>query len=66
MADISSFADEGFDPKAWVNAACASKPAEEPLERFLAELEMKLQLHAEEVEASLQVRRAEATPGLGL
>jgi hypothetical protein len=31
----------------------AGKPPNEPLERFLAELEMRLQLGAEEVEAGL-------------
>eukprot|EP00877_Chromochloris_zofingiensis_P008949 jgi/Chrzof1/4307/Cz14g08100.t1 len=53
MADLAAFADDGFDPKAWINAACSNKSPDESLERFLSELEMRLQLGAEEIEASL-------------
>lgn len=53
MTDLSVFADDGFDPKSWINAACSGKPQDEPLDRFLAELEMRLQLGSEEVEQSL-------------
>lgn len=62
MSD-ADFLDEAFDTKAWVNAACAQHSAaisHEPLEKFLAELEMKLQLAAEEIEASLQDSSAQA------
>jgi hypothetical protein len=58
--DISAFAEEGFDPVSWVNSLCGSKPSEESLERFLAEMEMRLQLAAEEVEAGLQDSSAQA------
>jgi hypothetical protein len=44
MKDLSVFSDSGFDPKAWINAACAGRQQDEPLERFLAELEMRLQV----------------------
>ena len=44
MTDLSVFAEPAFDPKAWINAACAGRAADEPLERFLAELEMRLQV----------------------
>eukprot|EP00775_Hariotina_reticulata_P003991 gene3991-4243_t len=53
MTDLAAFAEEGFDTKAWINASCAAKGQDEPLERFLAELEMRLQLGAEELEATL-------------
>lgn len=36
MADLSAFADAGFDPKAYINQACAGKTGEEPLERCAA------------------------------
>jgi len=49
MTSLAEFSDPQFDVKAWVNHACSSRSGEEPLERFLAELEMKLQLTAEEV-----------------
>jgi len=54
MADLAEFSQPGFDPKAWINAACSARPEEESLERFLSELEMKLQLTAEDVEAALE------------
>mgnify|MGYP001804786082 CR=1 FL=1 len=50
---LAAFAEAGYDPVAFVNSACAAAPAEEPLERYLSELEMKLQLMAEDVVASL-------------
>ena len=53
MTDLAPFAEETFDIKAWINASCAARGPDEPLERFLAELEMRLQLGAEEIEASL-------------
>lgn len=60
MADFSEFAEEGFDAKEWINASCASRPQEEGLDKFLAELEMRLQLTAEEIEAALQDHSAQA------
>ena len=35
MTDLSQFAAEGFDPKAWINAACSSVPDGETLERCI-------------------------------
>lgn len=43
-SDLSVFADPTFDAKAWINGACAGRTQEEPLDRFLAELEMRLQV----------------------
>ncbi|KAJ9517336.1 hypothetical protein QJQ45_016704 [Haematococcus lacustris] len=60
MADLSSFADQGFDAKAWVNRLCAQCPSSDPLEKYLAETEMRLQLTAEEIEAGLQDSSAQA------
>jgi hypothetical protein len=34
--DLGVFGEPGFDARAWINAACASKAPGEPLERFLA------------------------------
>ena len=56
MTDFAEFAEDGFDLKAWINRACAqasASSADEPLERSLAELEMRLQLASEEIESSL-------------
>lgn len=61
MTDLSVFAEPAFDPKAWINAACAGRAADEPLERFLAELEMRLQ-----VRRSLERVRRDACAGASL
>jgi hypothetical protein len=34
MADLQVFLDQDFDPKAYINAACANKPADQPLDRY--------------------------------
>ena len=46
LVELGAFSDESFDPKAWVNRACAGRSPEEPTEKFLSEVEMKLQLLA--------------------
>mmetsp|Transcript_8936 Transcript_8936/g.19078 ORF Transcript_8936/g.19078 Transcript_8936/m.19078 type:complete len:778 (+) Transcript_8936:63-2396(+) len=60
MADLSEFSDEAFNPRAWINNSCSQKPADEPLEKYLAELEMRLQLTAEEIESTLQDHSTQA------
>jgi hypothetical protein len=40
--------------------ACACKPSEEPLEQYLAEVEMKLQLLAEDIAVSLEDHSTQA------
>ncbi|CAD7701533.1 unnamed protein product [Ostreobium quekettii] len=54
LMDVDQFSDASFSAKAWVNAACARRAEGEPLERYLAELEMKLQLSCEDIEAALE------------
>ncbi|KAJ8551245.1 hypothetical protein K7X08_000615 [Anisodus acutangulus] len=54
MVDLSSFSDENFDPKKWINTACQSRHPEDPLEKHLVDLEMKLQMVSEEMSASLE------------
>ncbi|GAB4818119.1 hypothetical protein N2152v2_005165 [Parachlorella kessleri] len=54
MADLAAFGDPKFDPKAFINKACAERTGDEPIERFLAELEMKLHLTAEDTSLYLQ------------
>lgn len=60
MTDLSAFSETSFDPKAWINDACAHRSGEESLDRFLAEVEMRLQLSAEEIEAGLQETSSQA------
>ncbi|KAK4359020.1 hypothetical protein RND71_021249 [Anisodus tanguticus] len=54
MVDLSSFSDEKFDPKKWINTAFQSRHPEDPLEKHLVDLEMKLQMVSEEMSASLE------------
>lgn len=54
MVDLGSFADEKFDPKAWVNGACRSRHPEDPIDKHLNDLETKLQLISENIASSLE------------
>ncbi|KAL6977618.1 Golgi transport complex subunit 7 [Sarracenia purpurea var. burkii] len=54
MVDLGSFSDEKFDAKKWINAACQSRHPQDPLEKHLVDLEMKLQMMSEEIAASLE------------
>ncbi len=60
MTDVADFAEADFDPIAWINSSCDNKPQDEPLEKYLAELEMRLQLSAEDIEATLGDTSAQA------
>lgn len=60
MIDLTSFSEEKFDPKKWINAACQSRHPEEPLDKHLVDLEMKLQMVSEEIDASLEEQSAAA------
>lgn len=54
MVDLGSFAEEKFDPKMWVNGACRSRHPEDPIDKHLNDLEMKLQLISENIASSLE------------
>ncbi|KAI5075080.1 hypothetical protein GOP47_0009156 [Adiantum capillus-veneris] len=54
MVDLSCFADEKFNPKAWVNEACRSRHPEDPIDNHLSDLETKLQLISENIASSLE------------
>nr|GLL28092.1 conserved oligomeric Golgi complex subunit 7 [Ipomoea trifida] len=54
MLDLSSFSDEKFDPKQWINGACQSRHPQDPLDKHLVDLEMKLQMASEEIAVSLE------------
>ncbi|XP_060189876.1 conserved oligomeric Golgi complex subunit 7 [Lycium barbarum] len=60
MVDLSSFSEEKFDPKKWINAACQSRNGEDGVEKHLVDLEMKLQMVSEEIAASLEEQSAAA------
>ncbi|KAL6541740.1 Golgi transport complex subunit 7 [Orobanche gracilis] len=54
MVDLSSFSEEKFDPKKWINEAVQQKHPQDPVEKHLVDLEMKLQMMSEEIAASLE------------
>ncbi|RAL51362.1 unnamed protein product [Cuscuta campestris] len=54
MVDMSSFSDERFDPKQWINDACQSRHPQDPLDKHLVDLEMKLQMASEEISVTLE------------
>ncbi|KAH9309805.1 hypothetical protein KI387_037716 [Taxus chinensis] len=60
MVDLSNFSDERFDAKKWINGACKARHPEEPVEKHLADVEMKLQAHSEEIAASLDEQSSSA------
>ncbi|KAK9845796.1 hypothetical protein WJX81_002638 [Elliptochloris bilobata] len=47
-------AGDGFSAKAWINSLCAQKPSEEATDRYLADLELRVHLAAEDVDAALE------------
>lgn len=44
LVDLAAFSAENFDAKAWINAASTAHAPDELPEKYLTELEMKLQL----------------------
>lgn len=60
MVDLGAFSDEKFDAKKWINAAVQARHPQDPLEKHLVDLEMKLQMMAEEISASLEEQSAAA------
>ncbi|XP_010264264.1 PREDICTED: conserved oligomeric Golgi complex subunit 7 [Nelumbo nucifera] len=54
MVDLGAFSDEKFDAKKWINVVCQSRHPQDPVEKHLADLEMKLQMISEEIAASLE------------
>ncbi|KAK3261243.1 hypothetical protein CYMTET_29841 [Cymbomonas tetramitiformis] len=60
VVDLTSFSDKAFNAKDWLNNACSVLPPEDSMEKYLAELEMKLQLLAEDISMSLEDQSTQA------
>lgn len=60
MTDLEVFSANTFEPRAWINEVCLARPVHEPVESYLAELEIRLHLTAEDVEAALQEQSRDA------
>ncbi|XP_076898633.1 conserved oligomeric Golgi complex subunit 7-like [Bidens hawaiensis] len=60
MIDLGPFSDDKFDAKKWINSACQSRHPQDPLDKHLVDLEMKLQMMSEEIAASLEEQSSAA------
>ncbi|KAH6756445.1 conserved oligomeric Golgi complex component-related / COG complex component-like protein [Perilla frutescens var. hirtella] len=60
MVDLSAFSEEKFDPKQWINGAVQQRHPQDPIEKHLVDLEMKLQMLSEEIAASLEEQSSAA------
>ncbi|KAL4385231.1 hypothetical protein GQ457_15G007520 [Hibiscus cannabinus] len=60
MLDLGPFSDEKFDPKKWINSACKTRHPQDPLDKHMVDLEMKLQMVSEEIAASLEEQSSSA------
>lgn len=60
MVDLGPFSDEKFDPKKWINSACKARHPQESLDKYLVDLEMKLQMVSEEIASSLEEQSSAA------
>lgn len=60
MLDLGPFSDEKFDAKKWINTACQNRHPQESLDKYLVDLEMKLQIVSEEITVSLEEQSASA------
>ncbi|GBG80986.1 hypothetical protein CBR_g31542 [Chara braunii] len=54
LVELASFSEEDFDVRAWVNGACKTRHPDEPVDKYLSEIETKLQLLAEDIAAGLE------------
>ena len=46
MTDLTQFAAEGFDPRAWINEACTTVPEGDTLERCILQMRYNNQIAA--------------------
>lgn len=60
MADLSAFSSASYETAGWVNDALKEKPAEEPLEAWLAALAMKLHILSVDLTDQLETGMVEA------
>ncbi|KAG1360854.1 polyubiquitin [Cocos nucifera] len=60
VVDLGEFSEEGFDPKRWINAALESRHPQDPLDRFLSDLEENLRAASEKIADALERESADA------
>ncbi|XP_020112977.1 conserved oligomeric Golgi complex subunit 7 [Ananas comosus] len=60
VVDLGEFAEEGFDPKRWINAALEGRHPQDPLDRFMADAEESLRSAADGIADALERESADA------
>ncbi|RRT43012.1 hypothetical protein B296_00056722 [Ensete ventricosum] len=60
VVDVGEFGEEGFDPKRWINAALESRHPQDPLDRYLSDLEENLRTSADKIADALDRESADA------
>ncbi|KAL2651799.1 hypothetical protein R1flu_019927 [Riccia fluitans] len=60
MVDLVVFGDEKYDAKAWLNATYWDHLLDNPVDRYLMDLEVKLQLMAKIIAADLDEKSSSA------
>ncbi|XP_072995100.1 conserved oligomeric Golgi complex subunit 7 [Typha latifolia] len=60
VVDLGEFAEEGFDPKRWINAALGSRHPQDTIDRFLSDLEESLRASADDISDALEKESADA------
>lgn len=60
VVDLVEFSDEAFDPKRWINAALESRHPQDPIDRFLSDLEENLRSASEKISDSLERESSDA------
>ncbi|KAL0927617.1 hypothetical protein M5K25_001808 [Dendrobium thyrsiflorum] len=54
VVDLGEFSDEGFDPKRWINASLDSRHPQDPIDRFLSDVEESLRSSSEKIVDALE------------
>ncbi|ONK80125.1 uncharacterized protein A4U43_C01F14140 [Asparagus officinalis] len=60
VVDLVEFSEESFDPKRWINAALESRHPQDPIDRFLSDLEENLRSASEKISDSLERESSDA------
>ncbi|THU63803.1 hypothetical protein C4D60_Mb01t19700 [Musa balbisiana] len=60
VVDVGEFGEESFDPKRWINAALESRHPQDPLDRYLSDLEENLRTSADKIADALDRESADA------
>ena len=60
VVDLGEFSSDTFDPKRWINSALDSRHPQDPLDRYLSDLEENLRSAAETIADALERESADA------